>query len=216
MKKNFVVFPVLALGFAALAAAQAPAGTPPAAPARTANAPLPTKVAIINVTAAIAETSEGKKAIAEMQTKFNPRKTALEQKQSAIQAKQDQMKKGSATMSDDAKAQLARTIDADQKSFQRDVEDLNADVDQENNRIMQEIGNKMMAIIDQYAVQNGIAVVLDVSNQQNTTVLWASTAVNITQDLIKLYDQAHPATGAPAAAPRPSAAKPSAPPATKK
>jgi len=209
LKKNFVVFPALVLGLAALAAAQAPA--PAAAPPKAAvTGPVPTKVAIINVTAAIAETGEGKKALAELAAKFNPRKSTLEKKNADIQAKRDQMTKGSATMSDEAKADLARTIDTDTKNLQRDAEDLNADIDQEQNRIMQDLGNKMMAILDQYAVQNGIAVVLDVSNQQTTTVLWASTAVNITADMIKLYDQAHPVTAA--AAP----AKPAGPPATKK
>jgi outer membrane protein len=217
LKKNFVVLPALVLGIAALAGAQAPA-QPAAPPARAAAlpGPAPTKVAIINVTAAILETGEGKKAAAELQTKFNPRRSVLEKKQADIQAKQDQMKKGSATMSDEAKAQLARSIDADTKSLQRDAEDLNADVDQEQNRIMQDLGNKLMAILDQYAVQNGIAVVLDVSNQQTTTVLWASTAVNITPDMVKLYDQAHPVAAAPAAARTPAPAPKPTVPATKK
>jgi outer membrane protein len=50
-------------------------------------------------------------------------------------------------------------------------------------------------------------VVLDVSNPQ-TPVLWAASAVDITNDIVKLYDQAYPGTAAaPAAKP---AAKPAA------
>jgi len=217
LKKNFVVLPALALSFAALAGAQAPAQQA-AAPARTgtatAPAPPPTKVAIISVSECLISTGEGKKAAAELQAKFTPRRDALQKKDADIKQKQDQMKKASATMSDEAKAQLARQIDADTKTLQRDAEDLNADVETENNRIMQDLGNKLMKLLDAYALQNGIAVVLDVSNQQ-TPVLWASTAVNITEDMVKLYDQAHPATAtaAPATAAKPPAAKP---PATKK
>lgn len=218
MKKNFVVFPALALSFAALAGAQAPA-QPASAPARTGTAaaapgPPPTKVAIISVSECLISTSEGKKAAAELQAKFSPRRDALQKKDADIKQKQDQMKKASATMSDEAKAQLARQIDTDTKNLQRDAEDLNADVELENNRIMQDLGNKLMKLLDAYALQNGIAVVLDVSNQQ-TPVLWASTAVNITEDMVKLYDQAHPSTAgpAPATTAKPPAAKP---PATKK
>lgn len=58
----------------------------------------------------------------------------------------------------------------------------------------------MLEVIGKYATQNGIALVLDVSNQQ--TVLWADLSVNITDEIIKLYDQAHPGT---AAAPKPPA-----------
>jgi len=53
-------------------------------------------------------------------------------------------------------------------------------------------------------------------------VLWADQSINITEPIVKLYDQAHPGAAAPAAAPsaaapKPAAAaKPAAPPATKK
>jgi hypothetical protein len=50
--------------------------------------------------------------------------------------------------------------------------------------------------------------VLDVSNQQ-TPVLWADPSAEITSEIIKLYDQAHPGTGGTTAAP----ARPATPPA---
>lgn len=209
MKKNFVVFPALALGLAALAHAQAAA---------------PTKVAIISVQQAILQTKDGQKASAELQTKFTPRRQELEKKDANIKSLQDQMKKGSATMSEDAKTKIARDIDSNQKSLQRDSEDFDADVQQEEGKIMQDLGQKMMDVVIKYATQNGFAVVLDVSNQQ-TPVLWADPSADITTEIIKLYDQAHPGTGAPApgaskpAVPSPpptSAPKPPAAPATKK
>ena len=153
--------------------------------------------------------AEGKKAAGELQGKFNPRRSALKKRQSDIQALQDQLKKGGATMSEDAKNKLARQIDADGKSLQRDADDLNADAEQEQNKVFQDMIMKLNAVVAQYATQNGYAVVLDVSNQQSP-ILWAAASTDITSDIVKLYDQAHPvAAGAPAA-------KPPVPPATKK
>ena len=192
MKKNFAVFPALALGLAALAHAQAAA---------------PTKVAIISVQQAILQTKDGQKASGDLQTKFTPRRDELAKKDANIKALQDQMKKGSATMSEEAKTKIARDIDSNQKSLQRDSEDFDADVQQEEGKIMQDLGQKMMDVIIKYATQNGFAVVLDVSNQQ-TPVLWADPSADITTEIIKLYDQAHPGTG-----PAPAATKPAAPPA---
>ena len=210
-----VVFPVLALGFAAMAAAQTAAPAGGAAPAKPAPpAVIPTKIAIINVQQAILATGDGKKAAAELQTKFSPRKSALEKRQADIQAMEDQLRKGSATMSDEAKARMQRDIENNTKSLQRDAQDLNDDVDQENGKIMNELGSKVMQVIEQYATQNGFAVVLDVSNQQSP-VLWASASSEITGDIVRLYDQAHPAGASPtpaAAAPRaPAPARPAAP-----
>ena len=203
MKKNFVVFPALALGLAALANAQAAA---------------PTKVAIISVQQAILQTKDGQKASGELQAKFTPKRQQLEKKQSDIVALQDQMKKGSATMSDEAKNKLARDIDSNQKSLQRDNEDFDSDVQQEEGKIMQELGQKMMDVVIKYATQNGFAMVLDVSSQQ-TPVLWADPSADITTEIIKLYDQAHPSAGAATAPPAKPAAPPkppATPPATKK
>ena len=67
---------------------------------------------------------------------------------------------------------------------------------QEQGKIMQELGNKVMAVLEKYATDNGYALVLDVSNPQ-TPVLWAASAIDITNDIVKLYDQANPGTGAP-------------------
>ena len=146
---------------------------------------------------AILQTKDGQKASAALQAKFLPKRQELEKKQASIQTLQEQMKKGSATMSEEAKNKLAREIDSNQKSLQRDSEDFDADVQQEEGRIMQDLGSKIMDVIIKHATQNGFAMVLDVSNQQ-TPVLWADPSADITTEMIKLYDAAHPAPGAAA------------------
>ena len=207
MKKNFVVFPALVLGMAAMLPAQTPA-----------------KVAIIHVQNAILQTKDGQKAAAELQGRFAPKKADLDKKQADIAALQDTLRKGSATMSEDAKAKLMRDIDANNKSLQRDTEDAQADLDQEQGKIMQELGNKVMAVLEKFATANGFSLVIDVSNPQ-TPVLWASQTIDITSDIVKLYDQANPGTaptaakppaGAAPVAPRPTSTAPAAPPAVKK
>jgi outer membrane protein len=115
-----------------------------------------------------------------------------------------------------------RDIDATTTRVNRDRQDASSDLDEAQGKIMQELGGKMMAVLEKYAVQNGYAVVLDVSNQQ-TPVLWAASAVEITNDIVKLYDQAYPGVAAAAAVPaakppaavKPPAAPPAAPAAAK-
>jgi outer membrane protein len=201
----------LALGFAVIAQAQTSA-VPPQSAAPTVSAPaagnvaLPTKVAIIAIQQAIMATKEGSAAGAALNQKYAPKKEEFDKRQRDIQGLQDQLKKGSATMSEEAKDRLARDIDSKTKILQRDTQDTSADYEEEMGKVYQEMGNKMLEIIQQYSYQNGYAVVLDVSNQQ-TPVIWAAPSSNIIADIIKLYDQAHPGTGA-----APTAAKPATPP----
>lgn len=179
-----VVFPALFVGVAVLCAAQtAPASKP----------------ATINVQRAILTTKDGEKAQADLQAKFAPRRAALEKKNSDIVAKQDQLKKGAATMSQEAQQRIAREIDSDQKSLQRDSEDFDADVQADESKVMNELGTRLLEVVGKYANQNGITLVMDVSNQQ-TAVIWADAGIDITNDIVKLYDLAHPVAAAPAAA----------------
>jgi len=45
--------------------------------------------------------------------------------------------------------------------------------------------------LDRYARENGYVAILD-SSAQNTPILFASTNIDITQDIVRLYDQAYP------------------------
>ena len=200
MTKNYAVFPALALGAALLAQAQ--------------TAPPQTKVGIIHIQNAIISTKDGQKAANELQTRFAPKKADLEKKQSTISQLQDQLRKGSNTMSEDAKQKLVREIDQNTKSLNRETEDDQAELDQEQNKIMQELGQRMMAVIDKYAKDNGFVLIPDVSSPQ-TPVLYAANSIDITQDIIGLYDKNAPAattSTAPASKPAATAKPPAVPP----
>ncbi|MGA2594995.1 MAG: OmpH family outer membrane protein, partial [Bryobacteraceae bacterium] len=90
MTKNHVVFPALVLGAAMLAHAQT-------------GAPAQTKVGIIHIQNAIISTKDGQKAAADLTSKFAPKKADLEKKNSLVAQLQDQLRKGSNTMSEEAK-----------------------------------------------------------------------------------------------------------------
>jgi outer membrane protein len=201
------LFAMTVLG-AAMALAQAPAAAPAAV-----SAP-PTKIAVIQIQAALAATKEGQKAAADLEVKLSPRKKDLDGKQAEIKDLQEKLQRGGNTLSDSAKEDLTRNIDAKTKSYNRELEDAQAELEQEQQKVVGALGQKMMAVIDKYAQQNGFAIVLDVSSQ-NTPVLYASNTVDITKDVIDLYDKTvFTPTPAPAA-PGPAAARPSAPPAAR-
>jgi Skp family chaperone for outer membrane proteins len=221
MKTNIATIPALVLAaLAAQAQSQpSPAAKPPAAASATAPVPsaasatYPTRIGLINVREAMMKTADGKKATIDLEERFNARRSSLQKRQIDMQARQDQLTRGGAAMSDTAKAALAKDIDTETKKFKRDVEDLNTDADEEQSKLIQAIWVKMQPILQQYAMQNGFAAILDVGNEQSP-VLWASNTVFIDDDIVSLYNQAHPpsAIAAPAVAP----ARAPAPPPVKK
>ena len=212
MKKTVFVLFLQVAAMAGRAWAQAPVAAP-------------TKVAVIQIQAALVSTKEGQKAAAELETKMGPRKKELDGKQAELKDLQEKLQRGGNTLSDSAKEELTRNIDQKTKSFNRQVEDAQAELEAEQQKLLQQLGQKMMQVIDKYAQSNGFSIVLDVSNP-NTPVLYASNTIDITKEVIDLYDKTMgtapaaapakaPAALAPPAAPKPAAAppKPAAPPA---
>jgi len=190
--KKVFVWPVLAL--AVTLTAQAQQG----------------KFAIINIQGAIISTKDGQKAAAELNAKTQPKKKELEQKQNDINALQDQLNKGQNTLSDSAKNDLYKNIESKKKSLQREMEDAQADLEADQQKLLQQLGQKILAVIERYSRDNGYTMVMDVGNQ-NTPVIYASPSIDITKEIIELYDKSTAAAGsAPAATPTTSAPKPPA------
>ena len=200
MRTHILALPCLILAVAGVAGAQ------------TAN-----KVGVIQAQSAIVSTREGQKATTDLEARLEPRKKELEKKQTEIRDLQDKLQRGGNAMAEAAKNDLVRTIDQKTKSYNRDMEDAEAEYQEQTRKLMDEMSGKMMQVIDKYAAANGFSIILDVSNP-NTPVLYASNAVDVTKDIIELYDKSAPGSPAtpgakPAAAPKPP---PAIPPAAKK
>lgn len=161
---------------------------PAAAPARS---EAQTKVAVVNIQSAIGSTDEGKQAAQQYQTKFAPRVSEINDLNNQLASIQKRAQDGANTLSDQEKARLeqqyqrlSRQLQRKQQEYQQDAQDARSD-------IIDDLGPKMMQVIDRYAREHGYSVVLDNSTQSNT-VLYAANNVDITDAVIKLYNQTYP------------------------
>jgi outer membrane protein len=187
----------------------------PALRAQSAGAAAPAKVGVINVQVAITSSSEGKQAAAEMQSQFTPRQTELENLRKQIDDLQARVRTGSNTLSDEEKARLAAEYDRLGRLLQRKQTETQEDFNEAQREIVDRIGRKMVEVLDKFSRDNGYAVIFDTS-AQNTPVIYAANTIDITQDIIRLYDQNYPVKGGaastkPATAPKPAAPKPAQP-----
>jgi outer membrane protein len=178
------------------------------------SAQTPNKVGVISVQGAIVGTKDGQKASQELEAKFAPKKKDIETRQGEIAQMEDQLRKGGAVMSEDKRTQMARDIDEKKKRLERDVQDAQEEWQGEQGRVLQGLGQRMMAVIEKYAKDNSFTMILDVSSP-NTPVLYASTGIDITQDIIALYDKTStnggPASNPAASGPPPAGAPGKAP-----
>lgn len=164
----------------------------------------PGKVGTINVQVAMISTREGQAGVKELQDRFNPKQKQLQDKQGEIQSLQQQLQRGANTMSEDALRKLRQDIDDKQRVLQRDSEDAQMEFEQQQQRVFSSISERMQAVIDKYAREQGYVLIIDIGSAQSS-VLFASNTIDITQDVIKAFDAD---TSTPAAAPAPAPAKP--------
>ena len=170
------------------------------------------KIAILNVRQAIVTTAEGKQASAQLQSQFASQQSDLQNVQKQIQDLQNRITNSHGTLSDDEQARLQRQGELMTRQFQRKQDDLNEAVNAAQSDIIDNIGRKMLDVLDRYSRENGYTVVFDTS-AQGSPVVYGSSQIDITQEIIRLYDQAYPIKGG-AAAPSssaPPAAAPKAP-----
>jgi outer membrane protein len=169
------------------------------------------KIGVIDMQSAMVATKDGQKAAADLRAKYAPKQQEFQQRQSLLQQKQDQFRRTENTMSEDAKAKLAADIDSLEKNLQRDTQDAEQDMNQDQQRIVQELSGKMMKIVSKYAQDHQFQLVFDVAGQP-ANIYFASNTIDITREIISLYDQENPAPAATSttSAPAPSRAAPPA------
>jgi outer membrane protein len=180
-------------------------------------APAAGKVGVINIQAAIASTAEGKQAAAELQSQFTPRMNELQNLQKQIEDVRNRLQAGQSTLSDEEKARLQREGDTLTRTYQRKQQELQDDTNDAQQEVVNRIGRKLVDILNKYSKDNAYAIVLDDSSQQ-TPVIYAANQIDVTQDIIRLYDQSYPVKNAgattptaPRTAPKPAPGTPAAP-----
>jgi outer membrane protein len=193
------------------ASAQAPSAPTPAAPSTaglsaTPEFPASPKIAIISFQQAVAATNEGQRNFAQLRTKFEPKQAALKAQSDEIDSLKKQLQDAGANLSEPERDSRLRTIDEKTKSLQRTAEDAQNEASGAMNDMYQQLAQKVYAVLDAYSNQNKFTLVLDTSAQQ-TPVLWANQASDITKAVVEAYNAKSgvpPQPAAGAAAPRPS------------
>jgi len=163
------------------------------------------RVGVINIQEAIVGTAEGKKALSEIQKKYEPRRNDLQRQEQEISALQDQLQKQVNTLSDEEKLRLQRELDEKQRLFKRAQEDAQADYQNDNQEAIRRVGQKMVRVINDYAQQNGFVLVVDDSQ---LPVYFVAKGNDLTDAIMKRYDAANPVASAAASSSPP--AKPAA------
>ena len=154
------------------------------------------KIAVVDIQQAIIGTAEGKQALQDLQKKYQPRETEINQRQDDVQNLQQQLQKQMTTLSAEEQRRMQHDLQDKQTILQRLEQDAQSSFQYDRDTVMRELGQKMVKVIDQYASAHGYALVIDGSQ---VPVYYAAKGVDITPEIVKLYDSSNPSQTAPRA-----------------
>ena len=161
-------------------AAQAPSPLPPA--------PFPegAKVAYVDVQLIANESIEGKGYAAKVQALNQKRSGELAEKNKALQASQQKLSQGANAMNESAQALLQKEIERQQVEIQRFTQDAQAEIQDLQTQLQAEFQKKIMPIIEQVAVKQGLFMVFS----RDAGIVWANRGLDLTAEVIKAFDAA--------------------------
>jgi len=165
-----------------------------------------TKVGTINIEQAVLGSNEGQRDFEALRKKLEPKQNELKGQNDELEGLQKQLQTQGDKLNEDARASLVKQIETKKKSFDRSVQDAQEDAQNQQKEIFSRILQKMAPSIVKYAQENSLGMIVDVSNPwPQSPVLWADGGVDITKNVVDVYN-AQSGVPAPAAGAAPKSA----------
>lgn len=141
-------------------------------------------VAVINFDRVVAEAPGGRDAITKLNAFSSEQRTAIDKKQKEAQDIQDRLVAQDRVLSETARAQLIRDLDAAQTSIQTMGEDAQKKITQMEQDLLGPVQQKAATAVRTYALEHSLKIILDASTLHDGLVYVHDTA-DITSEIIR-------------------------------
>jgi len=202
--KRFVLTVAAAL-VAAGALAQG-ATTAPAAPATAG----PMRIGVINVERLVQESALGKEAFNRVKKLNDQKKDEGDKLQKELRDMEQKLADQGTSLADDKREALQKSYQEKAIAFKRFQDDANRDLEAAQKKELSELERRVFPVINQVGKDKGFTMIF---NKFQSGLVYADDAIDITDEVLKLFNTtvAVPAAKAPEGTPRPASAVKSAP-----
>jgi outer membrane protein len=160
---------------------------PAAAFAQTAAPAAATKMAVIDLRAAITGNAEGKKAADQWTAEFTKKQAEFDKLQKEAQDLQNRLSTQNAALSEAARADLTRQLDQKNTQLERTNQDAQKELADLQQRLIAPIADTTNRVLQAYAKDNGFALVFDRASEFNS-IVFADDVIDITTEIIRRVD----------------------------
>lgn len=164
----------------------------------------PARVAVIDVNKVLMSSSAGKTAyekLRKMQEERVARAKKMDEEAAALDKEINEKK---LTLSEERLADLTKQLSDRKIAMQRFAQDADREVGEARDKSLQELEGKIKPVIDAIGKEMGLAAIF---NKFESGLVYASDAIDITDTVVKRFNDTNTTAAAPAPAAAPAAAK---------
>lgn len=185
-----------ALMLPVLGAAQTPAQAPAA---QSSAAITPAKIGWMDVDRAILTCDEGAKMLDDIQKYIEAKNAELDALRKEAEDLRNKANVQGPKLTDEARMDLEEKAEAKDTALQRFQQDTQKDINNRKERLTAYISKRLVPVIEKVAKAKGLDAIQVFSPSRDA---WISPALNVTEDIVKAYNQTYPVGAAkPPAAP---------------
>lgn len=150
------------------------------------------KIGIVDTTAVLQGTAEGRAALASLEQFVNQKQTELENLQTELDTLRREYDSKFRMLNPDTLAEMQRAIAEKERQLTRAREDVEGAVTDRQNELLSRMSDKIQTVIGEYAEQNGFGAVF----LGSPGIPFIADRLDITSEIVKAYDVKFPGTGA--------------------
>jgi outer membrane protein len=163
----------------------------------------PLKLAYVDVQRAIQETDEGKSARNRLKSEFDQRRAQIDKKSADLEKMQQEYEKQAPVLSDDAKRKKQEEFQKALIDARKSAGDLQEDMNRQEQQAMGNILQRLQQVVAEIAERESLSFVMD-----KGTLLYAPAAADITNEVVRRYNDKFGAGEKPAGKAPPKTAQP--------
>ena len=174
----------------------------------------PIKIGTINVERLVQESALGKEAFNRVKKLNDQKKEEGEKLQKELRDMEQKLADQGAALADDKRDQLQKSYQEKAIAFKRFQDDANRELEASQKKELSELERRVFPVINQVGKEKGYTLIF---NKFQSGLVYAEDAVDITDDVLKVFNTtvavpaAKPAATAPAAGAKPADAAAKAP-----
>ncbi len=144
------------------------------------------KIAVVNMQKVLRNSKAGKKAMAELNKKFDRLKKQLQAKQKELKAFKQEMEKKAPLMNEEARAEKERQYKKMLREFKDKSDDAQYEMRQAESKRMEPILKKLEKVVNRIGKDKGYVVIME---KNMPGIYYTAPDADITDQVIKTFDK---------------------------